>query len=174
MYEVLSFYRERIESSDVLVRLGLQPLDYYVVSCHREENVDSDAKFAGLVEILHGLAADSGKRIIVTTHPRTRKRIETREVSVDPAVELHKPFAFSDYIKLQTNAIAVLSDSGTITEESSILNFPALNIREAHERPEGMEEARGDDDRAQLGTRAARACDSRRPRSGSKSHTPSR
>jgi UDP-N-acetyl-L-fucosamine synthase len=141
MHEVLSFYREKIESSDILVRLDLQPLDYYVVSCHREENVDGEVGLDGLVEVLHGLAANSGKRIIVTTHPRTRKRIETRGVSFDRGVELHKPFAFSDYVKLQTNAIAVLSDSGTITEESSILNFPALNIREAHERPEGMEEA---------------------------------
>ncbi len=139
MYEVLHYYRPKIEASDVLARLGLTPHEYYVVSAHREENVDVPAQFAGLIEVLGHLAA-TGRRVIMTTHPRTRKRLEVEGVSLPQQVELHKPFGFSDYVKLQMNARAVLSDSGTITEESSILNFPALNIRQAHERPEGMEE----------------------------------
>ena len=140
MYEVLHHYLPKIEASDVLARLGLVERDYYVVSAHREENVDDPAQFAGLTEVLHNLAV-TGRRVIMTTHPRTRKRIEAEGVALPPQIELHKPFGFSDYVKLQMNACAVLSDSGTITEESSILNFPALNIRQAHERPEGMEEA---------------------------------
>ncbi len=139
MYEVLHYYRPKIEASDVLARLGLTPYEYYVVSAHREENVDAPAQFAGLIDILTHLA-ETGRRVIMTTHPRTRKRIEAEGVRLPPQVELHKPFGFSDYVKLQLHARAVLSDSGTITEESSILNFPALNIRQAHERPEGMEE----------------------------------
>ena len=139
MYEVLHYYLPKIQASNVLVRLGLSEYDYYVVSAHREENVDAPAQFTGLIEVLTGLAA-TGRRVIMTTHPRTRKRIEATGVSLPPQVELHKPFGFSDYVKLQLHARAVLSDSGTITEESSILNFPALNIRQAHERPEGMEE----------------------------------
>lgn len=140
MYEVLHHYRDKAERSDVLRRLGLKPLGYFVVSCHREENVDSERNFAGLLEILNGLASGVGVPVVVTTHPRTRKRIEASGIALDPRVQMHKPFGLTDYLKLQTNAQAVLSDSGTITEESSILNFPALNIREAHERPEGMEE----------------------------------
>ena len=139
MYEVLHHYLPKIEASDVLARLGLAEREYYVVSAHREENVDDPAQFAGLVDVLRNLAA-TGRRVIMTTHPRTRKRIEAEGVALPPQVELLKPFGFSDYVKLQMNARAVLSDSGTITEESSILNFPALNIRQAHERPEGMEE----------------------------------
>jgi len=139
MFEVLHHYLPKIEASDALERLGLKPHDYYVISAHREENIDSDAQFAGLVEVLTNLAA-SGKRVIVSTHPRTRKRIEAAQITLPDNVELMKPFGFSDYVALQMNAAAVLSDSGTITEESSILNFPALNIRQAHERPEGMEE----------------------------------
>ena len=139
MYEVLHHYRPKIEASDVLARLGLAEQAYYVVSAHREENVDDPAQFAGLVDVLCNLAA-TGCRVIMTTHPRTRKRIEAEGVALPPQIELLKPFGFSDYVKLQMNAHVVLSDSGTITEESSILNFPALNIREAHERPEGMEE----------------------------------
>ncbi|MHB8828646.1 MAG: non-hydrolyzing UDP-N-acetylglucosamine 2-epimerase [Syntrophales bacterium] len=140
MYEVLYHYLLKIEKSVVLDTLGLKPLDYFVVSCHREENVDDEGNFRGLIEILQGLVAAYGKRIVMTTHPRTRKRLEKEGIELPLLVELHKPFGFSDYVKLQMNAQAVLSDSGTITEESSILNFPALNIRQTHERPEGMEE----------------------------------
>lgn len=139
MYEVLHYYRPKIEASDVLGRLGLTAYEYYVVSAHREENIDAPAQFIGLVDVLTHLA-ETGRRVIMTTHPRTRKRLEAEGVALPPQVELHRPFGFSDYVKLQLHARAVLSDSGTITEESSILNFPALNIRQAHERPEGMEE----------------------------------
>jgi UDP-N-acetylglucosamine 2-epimerase (non-hydrolysing) len=139
MYEVLHYYRPKIDASDVLTRLALTPYDYYVVSAHREENVDAPAQFAGLIDVLTHLA-ELGRRVIVSTHPRTRKRIEAERIVLPPLVEMHKPFGFCDYVKLQLHARAVLSDSGTITEESSILNFPALNIRQAHERPEGMEE----------------------------------
>ena len=140
MFEVLHYYLPKIERSAVLEALGLKPLDYFVLSCHREENVDDESNFRGLIEVLQGLVASYGKRIIMTTHPRTRKRIEQEGIELPQLVELHKPFGLIDYVKLQMNAHAVLSDSGTITEESSILNFPALNIRQAHERPEGMEE----------------------------------
>lgn len=140
MYEVLHYYMPKIQKSEIRSQLKLQEKNYFVVSCHREENVDDEANFRGLVEILTGLAENYGKRVVVTTHPRTRKRIEQEGIKLPPLVELHKPFGLIDYVKLQMNARAVLSDSGTITEESSILNFPALNIRQAHERPEGMEE----------------------------------
>jgi UDP-N-acetylglucosamine 2-epimerase len=140
MYEVLHHYMPKIEKSNVLERLGMKPLEYFIVSCHREENVDYDTNFRGLIEILNCLASEYSSRVVLTTHPRTRIRIEKEKVDLDDRVELHKPFCFTDFVKLQINAKAVLSDSGTITEESSILNFPALNIREAHERPEGMEE----------------------------------
>ncbi len=140
MYEVLHYYMPKIEQSCVLETLNLEPLDYFVLSCHREENVDDEGNFRGLIEVLLGLVSTSGKRIIMSTHPRTRKRIEQEGIELPELVELYKPFGFIDYVKLQMGAKAVLSDSGTITEESSILNFPALNIRQAHERPEGMEE----------------------------------
>jgi UDP-N-acetyl-L-fucosamine synthase len=139
MFEVLTHYRPKIELSEILARFGVLPRGYYLVSAHREENVDDPRQFAALVELLTRLSA-SGTRVIVSTHPRTRKRIESERVSLPSQVELAKPFGFCDYVKLETEALAVLSDSGTITEESSILNFPALNIRDAHERPEGMEE----------------------------------
>jgi len=140
MFEVLHHYLPKIEKSLVLQTLHLKALDYFVLSCHREENIDDEQNFQDLTEVLKGLSNVYGKRIIMTTHPRTRKRILQEGVELPPLVELHKPFGFSDYVNLQMNAKAVLSDSGTITEESSILNFPAMNIRQAHERPEGMEE----------------------------------
>ncbi len=141
MYEVLSYYKPKIEASDVLDRLGLSQHDYFVVSAHREENIDDGRQFRKLVDLLNGLATEYGKRAIVSTHPRTKKRMDAEGVKLNPLVELVRPLSFSDYVKLQVNARAVLSDSGTLTEESSILNLPALNIRNAHERPEGMEEA---------------------------------
>jgi UDP-N-acetylglucosamine 2-epimerase len=141
MYEVLHAYMGKIDGSDVLERLELNAQDYFVVSAHREENVDSEINLAKLADILNGLAQRYGKRIIVSTHPRTRNRIEAKGFKFHEKIELLKPLGFLDYVHLQKHAYAVLSDSGTITEESSILNFPALNIREAHERPEGMEEA---------------------------------
>jgi UDP-N-acetylglucosamine 2-epimerase len=140
MFEVLHHVMPKIERSQVLVRLGLEPDGYFLVSCHREENVDSPSNFAGLVAILNNLATTAGKPVIVTTHPRTRKRIEREGVPLDSRVRLEKPFGLTDYVALQLHAAATLSDSGTITEEASILNLRALNIREAHERPEGMEE----------------------------------
>ena len=141
MFEVLNHYMPKVKTSDVHARLGLERDGYFVVSCHREENVDSDRNFGGFLEILEGLAGTRGRRVIVTTHPRTRKRIEASGAAIPALVELHKPFGFTDYVALELGASATLSDSGTITEEASILNLRALNIREAHERPEGMEEA---------------------------------
>lgn len=141
MFEVLTHYRERIDASDVLQRLGLQPADFFVVSAHREENIESDRNFGKLVQVLNKVAEVYGLPVIVSTHPRTQKRVEAMGTQFNPLVQLLKPLGFTDYNKLQLSARAVLSDSGTINEESSILNFPALNLREAHERPEGMEEA---------------------------------
>lgn len=141
MFEVLSHYRAGIEASDVMQRLGLEPGRFFVVSAHREENIDSDKNFLKLVEVLNTVAAHYGYPVIVSTHPRTQKRVDAMGVVFHANVRLLKPLGFKDYNKLQVVSKAVLSDSGTINEESSILNFPALNIREAHERPEGMEEA---------------------------------
>ncbi len=141
MFEVLMHYRARIDASDVLPRLGLERERFFVVSAHREENVDGERTFGKLVEVLNTLAEDQGLPVIVSTHPRTMKRIEATDTRFHALVKLLKPLGFHDYVKLQMSARAVLSDSGTISEESSILNFPALNIREAHERPEAMEEA---------------------------------
>lgn len=140
MHEVIHHYLPQIDASDVLARLGLTPEQYFVVSCHREENVDSDQLLDQLVQTLNDLAEQYGFRIIMSTHPRTRNRLESSRAQLNPLVELMKPLGLPDYIQLQRHARAVLSDSGTITEEANILNFPAINIREAHERPEGMEE----------------------------------
>lgn len=141
MFEVLHHYLPKINKSGILGSLGLEKDQYYVVSAHREENISSDNQFRNLVAILNLLAKSTGLPVIVTTHPRTRKKIEDEGVRFEPQVKLMKPFGLTDYISLQMNSKAVLSDSGTISEESSILNFRALNIREAHERPEAMEEA---------------------------------
>lgn len=141
MFEVLNHYREGIEKSDILTRLGLEPGKFFVVSAHREENIDSDINFSKLVSSLNAIASDYDLPVIVSTHPRTQKRIDAMGATFHQNIKLLKPLGFKDYNKLQLTAKVVLSDSGTINEESSILNFPALNIREAHERPEGMEEA---------------------------------
>ncbi len=141
MFEVLSHYRDGIAASTALERLGLQEQQYFVVSAHREENIEAPRTFAKLVGVLNAVAEDHGLPVIVSTHPRTQKRIDAEGIQFHPRVRLLKPLGFLDYVKLQTCSRAVLSDSGTINEESSILNFPALNLREAHERPEAMEEA---------------------------------
>jgi len=141
MFEVLTHYRPRIDGSDVLTRLGLESERYFVVSAHREENIESNQSFTKLVAVLNAVAEEHGLPVIVSTHPRTQKRIDATGAAFHPLVRLLKPLGFHDYNKLQLSARAVLSDSGTINEESSIMNFPALNLREAHERPEGMEEA---------------------------------
>ena len=141
MYEVLHNYLPKIKSSTILEKLQLEKQKYFVVSAHREENIASEKNFYHLVEILNMVAEKYDYPVIVSTHPRTRKMVEKKGVEFHPKVCLMKPMALSDYNQLQMNAFAVLSDSGTISEESSILNFRALNIREAHERPEAMEEA---------------------------------
>lgn len=141
MFEVLNYYRTGIDASDVLDRLSLESGGFFVVSAHREENIDSDKNFLKLVDVLNIVASHYGLPVIVSTHPRTQKRVDAMGVVFHENVRLLKPLGFKDYNKLQLESKAVLSDSGTINEESSILNFPALNIREAHERPEGMEEA---------------------------------
>lgn len=141
MFEVLTHYRAQIDASNVLQRLSLQEAGYFVVSAHREENIESPQTFSKLVGVINALAEDYNLPVIVSTHPRTQKRIDATGSKFHPLVQLLKPLGFHDYVKLQLTARAVLSDSGTINEESSILDFPALNLREAHERPEGMEEA---------------------------------
>lgn len=141
MFEVLNYYKDKIYASDVLTRLNLKENEYFVVSAHREENINSDKNFLDLVEMLNAVAEKYKYPVIVSTHPRTRKRVEEMGVKFHSLVQLLKPLGFSDYNKLQLSAKATLSDSGTINEEASILNFPALNLRQAHERPEGMEEA---------------------------------
>jgi len=141
MFEVLNFYRKEIEVSDVVERLGLQANKFFLVSVHREENVESDKNFLSFVDVLNTIAKVYKMPVIVSTHPRTKKRIDSLNIEFNPLVQLLKPLGFQDYNKLQISARATLSDSGTINEESSIMNFPALNLREAHERPEGMEEA---------------------------------
>jgi UDP-N-acetyl-L-fucosamine synthase len=141
MFEVLNHYRPKIDASDVVERLGLTAGEYFLVSAHREENIEPEKSFHHLVEMLNMVAGKFDRPVIVSTHPRTQKRIDAAGVKFGDRVRLLKPLGFSDYNRLQICARAVLSDSGTINEEASILNFPALNIREAHERPEGMEEA---------------------------------
>lgn len=141
MYEVLHHYLPQIKASYVLNRLDLQPGQYFLVSAHREENIESEKSFTKLVAVLNTVADDYGMPVVVSTHPRTQNRVDATGATFHPLVRLMKPLGFHDYVHLQMHARAVLSDSGTINEESSILNFPALNLREAHERPEGMEEA---------------------------------
>ena len=141
MFEVLTHYRPRIDTSDVLTRLNLTEEAYFVVSAHREETVDPPQSFHKLAAMLNAVAEQCYLPVIVSTHPRTQKRVDAAGIQFHPLVRLLKPLGFHDYVKLQMSAKTTLSDSGTISEESSILNFPALNIREAHERPEGMEEA---------------------------------
>ena len=140
MYEVLHHYMPKINLSPVLGQFGLEEQTYFLVSAHREENIDAPEQLTRLLEILNGLAEQFGRQLIISTHPRTRNRLEAEGAQLHPLVQLMKPMGFCDYVKLQMHAYCVLSDSGTITEESSILNFPALNIRNAHERPEGFEE----------------------------------
>ena len=141
MYEVLNYYLPKISASNVLERLSLNKNEYFVISLHREENIESDKSFNNIKELLNSLAEDFNIPVVVSTHPRTQKRIDSTNSKFHHKVSLMKPIGFNDYVNLQMHAKTVLSDSGTINEESSILNFPALNIREAHERPEGMEEA---------------------------------
>lgn len=141
MFEVLNYYREGIDNSDVLETLGLETGKFFIVSAHREENIDSDKNFYKLVDVLNTVAESYGYPVIVSTHPRTQKRVDALGIKFHENVRLLKPLSFKDYNKLQLSSKAALSDSGTINEESSILNFPAINLREAHERPEGMEEA---------------------------------
>jgi UDP-N-acetylglucosamine 2-epimerase (non-hydrolysing) len=141
MFEVLTHYRARIDGSDVLSRLRLTAGAFFVVSVHREENVDAPRALSKIVNVLNALAKDHDLPVIVSTHPRTRMRLDALGAKFHPHVKLIKPLGFHDYVKLQLSARVVLSDSGTLNEESSILNFPGLNLREAHERPEGMEEA---------------------------------
>jgi UDP-N-acetylglucosamine 2-epimerase (non-hydrolysing) len=141
MFEVLNYYNKSLINSDILTILKLDQFKYFVVSAHREENINNDTNFASLISVLNLIAEKYNFPIIVSTHPRTRKMIDAKGIFIHKNIHLLKPLGFNDYISLQINAKAVLSDSGTISEESSILNFPALNIREAHERPEAMEEA---------------------------------
>ena len=140
MLEVLNHHKEEIEGSDVLERLGLKEKEFFIVSTHREENVDSEQNFKDLLDSLNAIAEKYQKRIIVSTHPRTRKKLEAMDATeFNPLIEFMKPLGFFDYIALQKSAYCAISDSGTITEEASIMNFPAITIRQAHERPEGMD-----------------------------------
>ena len=140
MKEILEYYQTQIQSSNIIKQLRLKPKGYFVVSMHREENVDNKVNFTNLFASLNKIAKRYDKKIIITTHPRTRKKLEKNSKDFDPRIQFLKPLGFFDYVKLQMNATCVISDSGTITEESSILNFPAVTIRQVHERPEGMDE----------------------------------
>lgn len=140
MKQVLRVQKDRIDASDVLQRLGLEKGGYFVLSIHREENVDSQENFRTLMDTLNAVAARYGKRMIFSAHPRTRKKLEQEQFRFSPLIEFMKPLGFADYLKLQMNASCVISDSGTITEESALLGFPAITVRQAHERPEGMDE----------------------------------
>ncbi len=140
LYEVIHFYLEKINNSKILYELNLNKYNYYLVSLHREENIDSDKNFQKLIKILNNICEKYDKKVIFSTHPRTKNRIKETKVKLHPLIKLLKPLSFTNYNNLQINAKAVLSDSGTISEESSILNFPSLNLRENHERPEAMEE----------------------------------
>lgn len=141
MTEVLHYHRQEISGSDILERENLHPGEYFIVSTHREENVDSERNFHDLLDSLNAITEKYGKKVIVSTHPRTRKKLEAMGFeNTNPLVEFMKPFGFLEYVKLEMNALCVISDSGTITEESSILHFPAITVRQAHERPEGMDE----------------------------------
>lgn len=141
MTEVLLYHKNEIERNDVLEKEGLVKGEYFIVSTHREENVDSEKNFSDLLASLNAIVDKYHKKVIVSTHPRTRKKLEAIGfVNSNPMIEFMKPFGFMEYVKLQQNAFCVISDSGTITEESSILHFPAITIRQAHERPEGMDE----------------------------------
>jgi UDP-N-acetylglucosamine 2-epimerase (non-hydrolysing) len=140
MFEVLHHYLPKIKASDAVASLGLTAQQYFVVSAHREENIESEKSFTKLVAVLNSVAEEQGLPVVVSTHPRTQKRVDATGAQFHPLVRLMKPLGFHDYVNLQMNAKAVLSDSGTIIEESSILNYPALNLLEEHERPEGMEE----------------------------------
>ena len=142
MREVLEYHKKAIEQCDILEKEKLEKSDYFIVSTHREENVDSEKNFADLLDSLNAIVDKYHKKVIVSTHPRTRKKLEAIGfINNNPMIEFMKPFGFLEYIKLQKNAFCVISDSGTITEESSILKFPAITVRQAHERPEGMDEA---------------------------------
>jgi len=141
MFEVIDFYKEKILSSNIMEKMNLEKGQYFLVSAHREENIEDDFQFEKLMNVLNFLYDEYQLKVLVSTHPRTQNKIESLNPDINQNIIFNKPFSFSDYLSLQINSKAVLSDSGTITEESSILNFPALNIREAHERPEGMEEA---------------------------------
>ncbi|MDP3445047.1 MAG: UDP-N-acetylglucosamine 2-epimerase, partial [Ignavibacteria bacterium] len=140
MFEVLHFYKDKIAASDVVARLNLTKEKYFVVSSHREENVDSEPRLRKIADIIYKVCEKYNYPIIFSTHPRTRKQLENFKIELHPLVHTLKPLGFFDYIQLQKESYCVISDSGTITEEASILNFPAINLRDVHERPEGMEE----------------------------------
>lgn len=141
MYEVINYYLPKIMNSKILEEFNLEKYKYFIVSYHREENVENQKNLQNFIDILNELCEIYKLPILVSTHPRTRKKLEENNFNINPLIKFHKPFSFTDYVNLELNSLLVISDSGTITEESSILNFPAINIREAHERPEGMEEA---------------------------------